>query len=46
MTILWSFSYNFFIKLHGINKIGSRNMTRLYPILRYNVAFINELHCI
>ena len=35
MTILWSFSYNSFVKFHG-KKFGSHNMTVLYPNLCYN----------
>ena len=35
MTISWSFSYNSFVKFHG-KKIGSHNMTELYPNLCYN----------
>ena len=35
ITILWSFSYNSFVKLHG-KKFGSHNMTLLYPNLCYN----------
>ena len=30
MTILWSFSYNSFVKFHG-KKLDSHNMTMLYP---------------
>ena len=29
MTIIWSFSYNSFVKFHG-KKFGSHNMTVLY----------------
>ena len=29
MTILWSFSYNTFLKFHGNKKFGSHNMTVL-----------------
>ena len=34
-VILWSFSYNSFIKSHG-EKIGSHNMTVICPNLCYN----------
>ena len=35
MTVSWSFSYNCFVKFHGI-KIGSHNRTIPYPNLCYN----------
>ena len=35
MTILWSFSYNSFVKFHG-KKFGIHNITLLYPNLCYN----------
>ena len=35
MTILWSFSYNYFVKLHS-KKNGNLNMTVLYQNLCYN----------
>ena len=35
MTILRSFFYNSFVKFHG-KKIGSHNMTMLYPIQSYH----------
>ena len=35
MTILWSFSYNFFVKFHG-KKPGTHNMTVIYPNLSDN----------
>ena len=36
MTILWSFSNNYFVKLHGQKKIGPHNMTMLYAIVSMN----------
>ena len=35
MTILWSFSYNSFVKFHG-KTFGSHNMTVSYTNLCYN----------
>ena len=39
MTILWSFSYNSFIKFPWKKKFGSHNMAELYANLCYNEAF-------
>ena len=38
MTILWSFSYNSFVKFN-LKTIGSHKITMLYPNLCYNVVF-------
>ena len=36
MTILWSFSYNFFVKFYGKNLGATIWSTMLYPNLCYN----------
>ena len=40
MTIVWSFSYNSYVKFYGKN-IGSHDMTVLYP----NMFLYNEVCC-
>ena len=40
MTIIWSFSYNSFVKLNG-KKNGQYNMKMLYPNLCYKEAVIH-----
>ena len=42
MTIVWSFSYNSFVKFHG-KKIGSHNMTVFYPNLCLGYIRINHV---
>ena len=39
MTIIWSFSSNFFVKFHGLNKFGSLNVAMLHPDQCYNKVF-------
>ena len=46
MTILWSFSYNSFVKIHG-KKNWDHNITALYPKWCYIKRYvIKGLHCI
>ena len=44
MTMIWSFSYNSFVKLHG-KKYGSYNMTVLYLNRVLTKCVIKGLHC-
>ena len=46
MTILWSFSYNSFVKFHS-KRFGSQNMTVLYPDQCYNKVCYKgtAVHC-
>ena len=44
MTILWSFSYNSFVKFHG-TKLGSHSMTVLYQICVIMRCVIKGFHC-
>ena len=46
MTILWSYSYNSFVKHHGEKQYGSHNMTPLYQNMCYKEVCYKGITCI